>query len=167
MNSTRQDAWTPDEDLLLAETVLRYIREGKTQLEAFKEVAKKLSRTSAACGFRWNASIRKQYQQAVQLAKKERKQGEKDSVEEFEIYTRRPSELPLETAISLLEKMKASYYQDETSELKEHKIKQLQAETEDLKQQLKKYQDAWKEMGKLWSWVETSNSEKKPLDKSM
>ena len=54
MTSSRQDAWTHDEDLLLAEIVLRHIREGGTQLAAFEEVGKKLTRTSAACGFRWN-----------------------------------------------------------------------------------------------------------------
>src|SRR5699024_1558572 len=71
--ATRQDAWTEYEHTLLAEIVLRHIREGKTQLEAFKEVAEKLSRTSAACGFRWNAAIRKRYEDAIELAKKERK----------------------------------------------------------------------------------------------
>src|SRR5699024_3880271 len=75
MNATCQDAWSDDEDIILAETVLRHIREGKTQLEAFKEVAKRLSRTSAACGFRWNATIRKQYQDAINTAKEERKHG--------------------------------------------------------------------------------------------
>ena len=51
----RQDAWTDENDLLLAETVLRHVREGSTQLNAFEEVGDKLNRTSAACGFRWNA----------------------------------------------------------------------------------------------------------------
>jgi RsfA family transcription factor len=37
---TRQDAWTQDEDILLAEVVLRHIREGGTQLSAFEEVGK-------------------------------------------------------------------------------------------------------------------------------
>ncbi|WP_419178077.1 RsfA family transcriptional regulator [Litchfieldia alkalitelluris] len=70
----RQDAWNQDEDLLLAEVVLRHIREGSTQLSAFEEVGEKLSRTPAACGFRWNSSIRKKYESAIQLAKKQRKQ---------------------------------------------------------------------------------------------
>ena len=59
MPSNRQDAWSPDEDLLLAEVVLRHIREGGTQLKAFEEVGKQLSRTPAACGFRWNSYLRK------------------------------------------------------------------------------------------------------------
>ncbi|QFT88761.1 Prespore-specific transcriptional regulator RsfA [Bacillus sp. THAF10] len=78
MSTVRQDAWTQDEDLLLAEVVLRYIREGGTQLTAFEEVGKKLSRTSAACGFRWNSYVRKQYAAGIELAKKQRKELKKE-----------------------------------------------------------------------------------------
>ncbi|MGE7187203.1 RsfA family transcriptional regulator [Peribacillus sp. NPDC006672] len=74
MSIARQDAWTHDEDLLLAEVVLRHIREGSTQLKAFEEVGKQLSRTSAACGFRWNSFVRKQYKSGIELAKKQRKE---------------------------------------------------------------------------------------------
>ncbi|MFC4320900.1 RsfA family transcriptional regulator [Litchfieldia salsa] len=70
----RQDAWSHEDDLLLAETVLRYIREGGTQLGAFEEVGDRLNRTSAACGFRWNAEVRKNYDQAISIAKRQRKE---------------------------------------------------------------------------------------------
>src|SRR5699024_398529 len=70
----RQDAWTYEDDLLLAETVLRHIREGSTQLNAFEEVGDELNRTSAACGFRWNAEVRNKYVQAIDLAKRQRKE---------------------------------------------------------------------------------------------
>ncbi|PLR78999.1 RsfA family transcriptional regulator [Bacillus sp. V3-13] len=73
----RQDAWTEENDLLLAETVLRHVREGSTQLNAFEEVGDKLNRTSAACGFRWNAVVRLRYEKALQLAKKQRKQRQR------------------------------------------------------------------------------------------
>lgn len=73
----RQDAWTDENDLLLAETVLRHVREGSTQLNAFEEVGDKLNRTSAACGFRWNAVVRHKYEKALQLAKKQRKQKQR------------------------------------------------------------------------------------------
>lgn len=73
----RQDAWTEENDLLLAETVLRHVREGSTQLNAFEEVGDKLNRTSAACGFRWNAVVRHQYEKALSLAKKQRKQRQR------------------------------------------------------------------------------------------
>ena len=78
----RQDAWTDENDLLLAETVLRHVREGSTQLNAFEEVGDKLNRTSAACGFRWNAVVRHNYEKALQLAKKQRKQR-KESLEKI------------------------------------------------------------------------------------
>jgi prespore-specific regulator len=73
----RQDAWTEEDDLLLAETVLRHVREGSTQLNAFEEVGDKLNRTSAACGFRWNAVVRRRYEQALQLAKRQRKERQR------------------------------------------------------------------------------------------
>ncbi|QFT90986.1 Prespore-specific transcriptional regulator RsfA [Bacillus sp. THAF10] len=73
----RQDAWSEENDLLLAETVLRHVREGSTQLNAFDEVGDKLNRTSAACGFRWNAVVRHDYEKALQLAKKQRKQRQR------------------------------------------------------------------------------------------
>ncbi|MFC4320287.1 RsfA family transcriptional regulator [Litchfieldia salsa] len=77
MTATRQDAWSQDEDLLLAEVVLRYIREGGTQLSAFEEVGRQLTRTAAACGFRWNSYVRKQYKSGIELAKKQRKESRK------------------------------------------------------------------------------------------
>ncbi|WP_117169138.1 RsfA family transcriptional regulator [Paraliobacillus sediminis] len=74
MAKVRQDAWSHEDDLLLAETVLRHIREGSTQLNAFEEVGDRLNRTSAACGFRWNAEVRQRYDQAVAIAKRQRKE---------------------------------------------------------------------------------------------
>ncbi|RKQ37880.1 RsfA family transcriptional regulator [Oceanobacillus halophilus] len=74
MAKVRQDAWSHEDDLLLAETVLRHIREGSTQLNAFEEVGDKLNRTSAACGFRWNAEVRQKYDSAIDLAKRQRKE---------------------------------------------------------------------------------------------
>src|SRR5699024_791746 len=74
MRKLRQDGWTKDDDILLAEIVLSHIRNGKTQLDAFKLAGEKLARTPAACGFRWNATIRHQYEDAIYLAKNARKQ---------------------------------------------------------------------------------------------
>ncbi|WP_158735462.1 RsfA family transcriptional regulator [Alteribacillus sp. YIM 98480] len=73
----RQDAWSADEDIMLAEIVLRHVREGSTQLAAFQEAGEKLSRTAAACGFRWNACIRKKYEAAIELARKHKGNTEK------------------------------------------------------------------------------------------
>ncbi|CDN41640.1 MULTISPECIES: RsfA family transcriptional regulator [Paenibacillus] len=72
MTAVRQDAWSPDDDLILAEVTLRHIRDGGTQLGAFEEVGEKIARTPAACGFRWNSCVRKRYEEAIQLAKQQR-----------------------------------------------------------------------------------------------
>jgi prespore-specific regulator len=72
MTAVRQDAWSPDDDLILAEVTLRHIREGSTQLSAFEEVGQRIARTSAACGFRWNSCVRKRYEEAIGMAKQQR-----------------------------------------------------------------------------------------------
>jgi prespore-specific regulator len=64
--------WTEQEDQLLREKVLESISNGGTQLEAFEEVGRKLGRTSGACGFRWNAVLRRQDPLAYTEAKKKR-----------------------------------------------------------------------------------------------
>ena len=156
MSTIRQDAWSQDEDLLLAEVVLRYIREGGTQLAAFEEVGKNLSRTSAACGFRWNSYVRKQYKSGIELAKKQRKElkkGVTPSVnnEEKELKMVNVEEqtdaLTISSIISFLgqlEEMEASYVK-------------LQAENNYLKQKILKLEND----------VITLTEKKRELEKSM
>lgn len=74
MVKVRQDAWLKENDELLAEAVLRHVKEGSTQLNAFEEAGDKLNRTAAACGFRWNAVVRRYYEKELAEAKKERKE---------------------------------------------------------------------------------------------
>src|SRR3954470_19171028 len=153
MSTTRQDAWTQDEDLLLAEVVLRHIREGGTQLQAFEEVGKRLSRTAAACGFRWNSSIRKQYKTGIELAKKQRKEGKKgtveavDNMDEFDassdpiVKTKEASisgiqELTFEDLLAYLNRLydqaRSSTDYQESLSLYEGKVKQLEQQIQDI-----------------------------------
>ncbi|MEH6990902.1 RsfA family transcriptional regulator [Cytobacillus firmus] len=74
MTKTRQDAWTGEEDKLLANVVLSNIRNGGTQLKAFEEAGKQLTRTTSACGFRWNACVRRQYKEEILQAKTQKKE---------------------------------------------------------------------------------------------
>ncbi|SDC19869.1 RsfA family transcriptional regulator [Shouchella lonarensis] len=85
----RQDAWSHEDDVLLAETVLTHIKEGSTQLRAFDEVGDLLNRTSAACGFRWNAVVRKKHLQNIELAKRERKERKRAQTTHFFSQPRR------------------------------------------------------------------------------
>jgi len=80
MSAIRQDAWSPDDDLILAEVTLRHIRDGGTQLKAFEEVGERIGRTAAACGFRWNSCVRKKYEAAIQIAKAQRQKRNKKNV---------------------------------------------------------------------------------------
>ncbi|MFD1168454.1 RsfA family transcriptional regulator [Oceanobacillus caeni] len=158
MNETRQDAWTNDEDIILAETVLRYIREGKTQLEAFKEVSSQLSRTPAACGFRWNATIRKHYQEAIEQAKEERKNGLKSDVSS----ANKGEEDTIETAILLLEKMKANFQTEDNvaKEKNEKLVTQLENENRQLREYLKRYEETIIQLGRIISEVNTFRNNK-------
>lgn len=101
MTKVRQDAWSHEDDLLLAETVLRHIREGSTQLNAFEEVGDRLDRTGAACGFRWNAIVRKKYEQAVSIAKRQRKHMKRRAVEKPDLEKKRVIKKP--AALSVIE----------------------------------------------------------------
>ncbi len=74
MKTMRQDAWTAEDDAKLADIILQHIREGSTQLAAFEEGAQFLKRTPAACGYRWNACVRKQFLEAIDFAKLARKE---------------------------------------------------------------------------------------------
>ncbi|MDF2556217.1 MAG: transcription factor, RsfA family protein [Bacillales bacterium] len=117
MTGGRQDSWSLDEDNLLAEVVLRYIREGSTQLKAFEEVGERLSRTAAACGFRWNSFVRKQFKDAIIHAKKIRVST--DRTQSKQIVTRKfvrkekPTEkidnsITLEQCLVFLQNLKAN-----------------------------------------------------------
>ncbi|WP_353855864.1 sporulation-specific transcriptional regulator GerR [Bacillus sp. Bos-x628] len=152
MTITRQDAWTQDEDLLLAEVVLRHIREGGTQLSAFEEVGKALSRTAAACGFRWNSYVRKQYQAGIELAKKQRKELRKkigihssgmpqQALTKVEEKSSTGNQLTLREVIQFLEQLEKdpsgpSHLREELKDA-HHQLKALTEENEHLKRQLK------------------------------
>lgn len=156
MVANRQDAWTPDDDLLLAEVTLRYIREGGTQLQAFEEVAEKLGRTSAACGFRWNSTVRNHYEAAIAIAKGQRQKEKMKRMKSGMNATRLPASnhsingnstlqtIDMETVISYLRHQQQKI-EDATSSLEamKKKLNEKEKEAEALKnenQMLKKDQ---------------------------
>lgn len=148
MAKVRQDAWSHEDDLLLAETVLRHVREGSTQLKAFEEVGDRLNRTSAACGFRWNAEVRKRYVQAMELAKRQRKERKRALVRQKNHKVKETgsainnqstqlsveqSNLSLESVIQFLTSFKQDY---ETKERTHQTTEQLMEENNRLQQEV-------------------------------
>ncbi|PDY31072.1 RsfA family transcriptional regulator [Bacillus thuringiensis] len=136
---SRQDSWTNDNDLLLASTVLQNICNGGTQLAAFKEVAKLLNRTPAACGFRWNSYVRKQYQEEIQQAKQNRKVGNNISPSQQKKETNSLS-MTLDDIILFLQNYKKT---DEFTNL-QSQIKNLEAENQSLLQRVTMYEEEYR-----------------------
>jgi prespore-specific regulator len=163
MSAVRQDAWTPDDDLILAEVTLRHIREGSTQLAAFEEVGERIGRTAAACGFRWNSCVRKKYEAAIQIAKEQRQKRNQlkrraapetaaisFNSEELQGRQEMISEdsLSIDTVIRFLRQLKGNYQEMHKQiknlqrELKEReeKVEQLLQENENLKKEVNEVQ---------------------------
>ena len=163
MVKVRQDAWSHEDDLLLAETVLRHIRDGSTQLNAFDEVGDKLNRTSAACGFRWNAEVRTKYDNAIDLAKRQRKEKKRamagnlpkvrkpvielpqqveqyESNEEFSLSETDEPTITLDMVVRFLKDLKRDYQASNQSkasmELKQKENTELKEKIETLEKQL-------------------------------
>ncbi|MFE8703645.1 RsfA family transcriptional regulator [Cytobacillus sp. FJAT-54145] len=148
MPTNRQDAWSQDEDLLLAEVVLRQIREGGTQLQAFEEVGKQLSRTAAACGFRWNSYVRKQYKSGIELAKKQRKELKKNTqVEALEPVEEKQEHVQLAEPVAeksdliiefeqLVGFLKELYNAAESSNQQKEELNQYEGKIQDLEKQI-------------------------------
>lgn len=158
MAKVRQDAWSHEDDLLLAETVLRHIREGSTQLNAFEEVGDELNRTSAACGFRWNAEVRNKYINAIDLAKRQRKERKRAQASQMKVKPKpkitlsesipqdsslimeQSTELTFDHVIHFLQTIQENYYAANHSKEKVEKLQlknnELEAEINKLEQEL-------------------------------
>jgi prespore-specific regulator len=166
MTAVRQDAWSPDDDLILAEVTLRHIREGSTQLAAFEEVGQRIGRTSAACGFRWNSCVRKRYDEAIGMAKQQRqkrsylkKQGitaisgsermVSDDGESAKIEVMSAESLSLEAIIRYLRQWKGSV-QDMSRQ-----IRQMEKELKDKDEQLREFKERNERLSKEVDEVQT------------
>lgn len=120
--------WSSADDAHLADLVLTYIRNGKTQLQAFEDIGEILGRTSAACGFRWNSKVRHQFVDHVKDAKMHRNiiKHEKTA----SVNNRIVSSLNMKVVLEFLKQLKQEY-----SEL-ESNVKQLRLDLDSKKQEL-------------------------------
>ncbi|SFD57072.1 prespore-specific regulator [Lentibacillus persicus] len=172
MAKVRQDAWSHEDDLLLAETVLRHIREGSTQLHAFEEVGDKLNRTSAACGFRWNAEVRNKYNDAIELAKRQRKEKKRAEAKEAKqpviaipetkninneatgadtSYNEPPQTLTIDSVIQFLKQLKKDY---QASNQSKQSLEQMNRENEQLKRQVNELENNLQQTAKKLETVQ-------------
>jgi prespore-specific regulator len=168
MVANRQDAWTEEDDLLLAEVVLRHIREGSTQLAAFDEVAERTGRTSAACGFRWNSTVRKKYEQAIAIAKAQR-QLNKSKRSSRTIYAKREvveiekpvdsleEQISYEAIIRFLKEQKST-----TMELQKQ-LRTLQSELAEKEKEIRRLQEENQKMREDYFSAKTVSEDYKAL----
>lgn len=147
MAIARQDAWNQEEDITLADVVLRHIREGGTQLTAFEEVGEKLARTASACGFRWNSVVRKRYESEIVLAKNQRKKLKQKPDQQGpakEIATGAPV-ITMEDVIGYLQKFRsqAQYYEHlrHDNECLRQEVETLRATNATLEREMKETQE--------------------------
>lgn len=114
----RKDSWSSSDDNLLAEVVIKHIKDGSTQLKAFEEAAFQLGRTAGACGFRWNSTVRKLHENVLKESKISSKQKSisgysKRSAEELE------DKIPLTEIFSYIKEL------EQTVEQQRKEIEQL------------------------------------------
>jgi len=106
----RKDTWSVDDDRILAETVIESVKSGNTQGEGFKIAAEKLNRTVAACGFRWNSEVRKQYKDELEKAKQEKRALRENKNQKLHIPdTTENNENPFEILAKAVEEATAAY----------------------------------------------------------
>lgn len=182
MSAIRQDAWSEDDDLILAEVTLRHIREGSTQLSAFEEVGERIGRTAAACGFRWNSFVRKKYEAAIQIAKAQRQKRSQmkkhavatsaiggaaslatldsmDAIGKPEPFTE--ESLSIETVIRFLRQWKSTY--QEMNRQIRHLERELQDKQEELMQVSKEKDRLLKQVSEVETDYRVVNDDYKAL----
>lgn len=162
MVKIRQDAWLKENDELLAEAVIRHVKEGSTQLNAFEEAGDALNRTAAACGFRWNAVVRRLYEKELAEAKKERKErmrvlgvnGRRRTQGVFLLQNAQPEEtksiplsaLNLDIVIAYLLRMQHSSGNDNEATKWRHIANTATEKVQELEHQLKRLEQENKEI---------------------
>lgn len=148
--------WTEKEDRLLVEIILSFIQEGKTQTEAFKLAGDHLGRTAGACGYRWNAKLRKQYKHELQEAKQGKYDRKISNKLKERMFNMKANSID-EVLHILLTKLK-EFTEQEKTETKELKLRRLINENERLRRKIDRYEEAWQEMNHLWRWIKNKEA---------
>lgn len=137
---SRKGNWSEEEDQFLSNTVIQYIQERKTQLEAFKDVAETIHRTPAACGYRWNAKLRNDFQEELKQTKSD-KRADSSINQPFHQEERNiEAENPLQVALQYLECLD-KYRLHSLESIQE--LSELKRENEQLKRKLAYFEQAY------------------------
>lgn len=177
VNNLQGEIWTKDDDVLLAETILRTVRNGGTIIDGcrnFEEVTEG-KRTEQASKFRWHTRLSDQYKAAYELAKEQGKSNKsKSRINQGERYERvmdtilnkdEEEELDIEDVFVVVKKFRDQQKSKEASSGKiKRENKRLKKENEKLKDKLKKMEDNTKEYMEI---IERTESNYKQLIDSL
>src|SRR5699024_6802926 len=162
VNNLQGEIWTKDDDVLLAETILRTVRNGGTIIDGcrnFEEVTEG-KRTEQASKFRWHTRLSDQYKAAYELAKEQGKRNKgKSRINQGESYERvmdtilnndEEKELNMKDVFNVDKKFKDQQKSEEATYGKnKRENKRFKKENEKLKDKLKKMYDNTKDYMKI------------------
>lgn len=156
-NNLDGELWTPDDDLMLAEMVLRHVRSGHTILDACREMEEQSNgkRTATASKYRWFTKLKLQYASAYELAKQDGKkirnfkkkrvnQGERlEDIVENVLNTEQEREISVDDILVLVKQFKK---QEEKKADNESELLKVKREIDKLKKENSALKDENKEL---------------------
>lgn len=163
-----QKKWTSDEDLIVAEVVLRHVREGSTATKAFMELSNTLNKKTTTVLARWNDVLRHQYLQALEIAKKQGSKLKKTNIKNNTVKLMLPV-ISTENDDHVLKSMnnKVNTMEEVIDFLQTVKVNnpvlekentKLKKENEELKQQLSQYKEMEETYQQMMAFVKSINS---------
>ena len=147
--------WAND-DLLLVETILRYVRNGEAINDACKEVEEKLNytRTFTTLKHRWFTVLKKQYEHAFNLALKEGKKKKKKR------YRQSQSVNPDEVGINDVLKVVKAYSERVSKEDEDRKRnEELAKENQAIKDKLNRISEELNVISDLLEYEKAKNND--------
>lgn len=146
---TTNQRWSKKEDRFLVDTIIRHIKVGDTQRNAFEHASKKLGRSVTACAYRWNSTLRKDNLEEIDRAKEI---GSGRIIEDSIEGKRLEEENPIKTALNSLQELD-NYFFLSPEQVEEYQT--LKEENKRLKEKISQMASAWKSiMGEESSLVE-------------
>lgn len=132
-------------------------------MAAFEEVGEKMGRTAAACGFRWNSTVRKSYKEAIALAKIQRQKLKKSRVTIRRTFSL--SDQEDETLADLNMEAVIRFLKDQKAVLQEltKKAHQLEGELKEKEREIGRLTEENKKMKEEYSSAKTVNDDYKTL----
>lgn len=155
MSKIKYGNWEND-DLLLAETILRYVRNGEAINDACKEVEEELgyTRTFTTLKHRWFTVLKSQYEDAFNSAMREGKKKKKKRFRQSQNVN--PNEVGIK---DVLEIVKAYSEKVDKEESEKSKAEELRRENEAIKNRLNKIKEEMDIVSDLLEYEKAKNND--------